>query len=125
MDKKPIDVCPINGLCISLPQNPFAAEISGCSDTYRFIDLQIVQRSSPWLEASTILGIQELLCKMDTIAALAPGIESMSCPLCTDSLSPVAALHVPRDVTSAPPSVIPVFASIAEPFSRMMEASRL
>src|SRR5882757_3913481 len=98
MDKKPVDVCPINGLCISLPQHPFAAEVSGCSDTYRLVDFQVVQRRSPWLQASTIVGIQELLCKIDTIAALAAGIWSMSCPLRTDSPSPVAAFaafHVP------------------------------
>jgi hypothetical protein len=115
-------------LCFSFPQNPFAAEISARGDTYRLVDFQIVQCSSPWLQASTILGIQKLLCKMDTIAALAAGIGRMNRPLRTDSPSPVAAFaaaHVPRDVTSAPPRVIPVFAPIAGPFMRMTEASRL
>src|SRR5579859_4946616 len=124
MNKKPIDVCPINGLCFPLPQHPFATEISGCGDTYRLFDGQFVQRSSPRLQPSTILGIQELLCKMDTIAALAAGIKSLSCPLGSDSLSPPAAFHVPREVTFAPPSVIPVFASMAEPVRRMTEAPR-
>jgi hypothetical protein len=51
MDKKSIDVRPIYGLCISLPQHPFAAEISACSDAYRLVDFQIVQCGSPWLQA--------------------------------------------------------------------------
>jgi hypothetical protein len=80
MDEKSIDICPINGLCVLFPQHPFAAHISSGSDTYRLFDFEIMQRSSPWLQASTIVGIQEFLCKMDTIAALLLISESISAP---------------------------------------------
>jgi hypothetical protein len=57
MDEKSIDIRPIDAFGILLPQHPFAAHVSGRSDTYRFFDLQIAQCRPPWLAASTIVGI--------------------------------------------------------------------
>jgi len=57
VDEKSVDICPIDAFGILLPQHPFAAYVSRRSDTYWFFDLQITQCRSPWLAASTIVGI--------------------------------------------------------------------
>jgi hypothetical protein len=57
VDEKSVDIRPIDAFGILLPQHPFAADVSGRSDTDWFFDLQIAQCRPPWLAASTILGI--------------------------------------------------------------------
>jgi hypothetical protein len=39
MDEKAVDICPINAMCIPIPQHSFAAEISAGVETSRFFDL--------------------------------------------------------------------------------------
>ena len=47
----------------------------------------------------------------------------VSCPLFTRSISVFTAFQVPSGVTSTPPNVMPVLASIAGPLRRVTEAS--
>jgi hypothetical protein len=53
MDKKPINVTPINALGIRLPQHPFATRISGGCDAYRLFDPKLFVQGHPFLRQRT------------------------------------------------------------------------
>ena len=47
MDEESVDIGPIDGLAIPLPEQPFATDISSGSDTYRRFDLQLIWQRQP------------------------------------------------------------------------------